>query len=123
MQAVAEHIDYKALYEQAELKIASLAFELDKLKKMLFGSKHERFVATNDKDANPQLSLDLDLETMEACKITDASKVSYIRTKTEITENKPKVHPGRMKLPGLLRREVILVQPATDVTGLKKNRR
>ena len=61
MQAVAEHIDYKALYKQAELKIASLAFELDKLKKMIFGSKHERFVATNDKDANPQLSLDLDL--------------------------------------------------------------
>jgi transposase len=120
MQAVAEHIDYKALYEQAELKIASLAFELDKLKKMIFGSKHERFVATNDKDANPQLSLDLDLETIKACKITDASKVSYIRTKTEITENKPKAHPGRMKLPEHLRREVILVQPATDVTGLKK---
>lgn len=120
MQAVAEHIDYKALYEQAELKIASLAFELDKLKKMLFGSKQERFVSADGNQLNPQLTLDLDLETIKACKITDASKVSYIRTKTEITENKPKVHPGRMKLPGHLRREVILVQPATDVTGLKK---
>ena len=124
MQPVAEHIDYKALYEQlrqeADITIASLKLQLEQLKKMIFGSKHERFVTTNDKDANPQLTLDLDLETIAACKITDASKVSYIRTKTEITENKPKAHPGRMKLPGHLRREVILVQPATDVTGLKK---
>ena len=120
MQAVAEHIDYKALYEQAELKIASLAFELDKLKKMIFGSKQERFVGADNTQLSPQLTLDLDLETIKACKITDASKVSYIRTKTEITENKPKAHPGRMKLPEHLRREVILVQPAVDVTGLKK---
>jgi transposase len=119
MQAVAEHIDYKALYEQAELKIAALAFELEKLKKMIFGSKQERFVNAAAQD-DPQLTLDLDLETIAACKIMEASKVSYIRTKTEVTENKPKVHPGRMKLPDHLRREVILVQPESDVTGLKK---
>src|SRR3954467_454118 len=123
MQAVAEHIDYKALYEQlkeeADITIASLKLQLEQLKKMIFGSKHERFVAASGQD-NPQLTLDLNLETIAACKITDASKVSYIRTKTEVTENKPKAHPGRMKLPGHLRREVILVQPATDVTGLKK---
>ena len=119
MQATAEHIDYKALYEQAELKIAALAFELEKLKKMIFGSKQERFVSAAGQD-NPQLTLDLDLETIAACKIMEASKVSYIRTKTEVTENKPKAHPGRMKLPEHLRREVILVQPEVDVTGLKK---
>jgi transposase len=120
MQSVAEHIDYKALYEQAEVKIASLAFELDKLRKMIFGSKHERFVAANGNEATAQLALDLDLETIKACKITEASRVSYIRTKTEVRENQPKAHPGRMKLPEHLRREVILVQPDRDVTGLKK---
>ncbi len=120
MQSVAEHIDYKALYEQAEVKIASLAFELDKLKKMIFGSKHERFAATNDNHLSPQLTLDLNAETIATCKITDATKVSYIRTKTEVTENKPKAHPGRMKLPEHLRREIILLQPDADVTGLKK---
>lgn len=120
MQLTAEHIDYKALYEQAELKIASLAFELDKLRKMIFGNKHERFVAANGNETTAQLALDLDLETIKACKITEASKVSYIRTKTEATENKAKTHPGRTKLPEHLRREVILVQPDTDVTGLKK---
>ena len=120
MQATAEHIDYKALYEQAELKIAALAFELEKLKKMIFGSRHERFVTATENADSPQLTLDLDLETIKACKIMEASKVSYVRTKTELTENKPKAHPGRMKLPEHLRREVILVQPNVDVTGLKK---
>ena len=120
MQSTAEHIDYKALYEQAELKIAALAFELEKLKKMIFGSKQERFVTATGTEDNPQLTLDLDLETIAACKVLEASKVSYVRTKTEVTENKPKVHPGRMKLPEHLRREVILVQPENDVTGLKK---
>src|SRR5438309_696892 len=124
MQVVAEHIDYKALYEQlkeeTDFTISSLKRQLEQLNKMIFGSKHERFVAADHSQDNPQLTLDLDLETIAACKITEASKVSYIRTKTEITENKPTVHPGRMKLPEHLRREVILVQPATDVTGLKK---
>src|SRR4051812_16609596 len=127
MQCAAEHIDYKALYEQRgeeilELRgaIASLTQQLEQLKKMIFGSRHERFVATDDNKANPQLSLDLDAETIAACKITDATKVSYIRTKTEVTENKPKAHPGRMKLPEHLRREITILQPQSDVSGLKK---
>lgn len=124
MQSIAEHIDYKVLYEQfkeeTDYTIASLKHEIAQLKKMIFGSKSERFVATDDKATNPQLSLGLDAETVAACKITDATKVSYIRTKTEVTENKPKAHPGRMKLPEHLRRETTILLPQTDVTGLKK---
>src|SRR5690349_21057089 len=118
MQQAAEHIDYKGLYEQAELKIASLSFELNKLRKLIYGSKHERFVPADNQDG-AQLVLDLDAETIAACKITDGTRVSYIRTKTEVTENKPKLHPGRTKLPEHLRREVILLQPDTDTTGLR----
>lgn len=120
MQPVAEHIDYKALYEQSQIAIASLTHQLEQLKKMIFGSKSERFVAVDDKADSPQLSLGLDAETVAACKITDAKKVTVIRTKTEVTENKPKAHPGRMKLPEHLRRETTVLMPDTDVTGLKK---
>jgi transposase len=121
MQQVAEHIDYRVLYEQSQLTIASLTHQLDQLKKMIFGSKHERFVptATDDK-ANLQLSLGLNVETIAQCKITDATKVEYIRTKAEVTSNKPKAHPGRMKLPEHLRRETTILQPETDIRGLKK---
>ena len=127
MQAVTEHTDYKLLYEQQkatneELQFQNMALtlQLDKFKKMLFGSKSERFVATDDNKNNLQLKLDLDAETIAACKITDATKVEYIRTKTEVTPNPPKAHPGRMKLPEHLRRETTILQPDTDVTGLKK---
>jgi transposase len=122
-------VDYKALYEQqlkitADLHFAIEAFkhEITQLKKMIFGSRHERFEAAGPdsllgKDS-AQLSLDLDADTIAACKITDATEVKYIRTKTEVTPNKP--HPGRAALPEHLRRETIILQPDTDVTGLKK---
>ena len=100
--------------------IADLTHQLEQLKKMIFGSRHERFVATDDNKTNLQLSLALDAGTIAQCKITDATKVEYIRTKTEVTVNKPGSHPGRMKLPGHLRRDTIILQPDTDVTGLKK---
>jgi len=120
MQPAAEqHIDYQALCMEQQLKIASLTHQLHQLQKMIFGSKSERFVAA-DTAASAQLSLALDAAIIAQCKITDTTKVSYIRTKTERTANTPKTHPGRMKLPEHLRRETIIVQPEADVTGLRK---
>ena len=40
--------------------------ELAVLKKMVYGSKSERFIATNESKVNPQLSLGLDAETIAA---------------------------------------------------------
>ena len=126
MQVAAPNTDYKVLYEQAQAVNEQLQFEmtdlkhqLDQLKKMIFGSKHERFVPSNNSINNLQLSLNLEAETIEQCKITDATKIEYIRTKTQVIEDK-KPHPGRMKLPEHLRRETTILQPDTDVTNLKK---
>jgi|SRR6266545_154650 len=134
MQTAITHIDYKTLYDEqlekiagltslnAELnfKIASLTHQLEQLQKIIFGSKHERFVPTDESKTNLQLTLDLNADTIAQCKITEATKVEYIRTKTQVTENKPKAHPGRMKLPEHLRRDTIILQPDTDTAGLKK---
>ncbi len=117
MLQAAEHTDYKVLYEQSQATILSLTHQLDQLRKMIFGSKHERFVPAA---ASAQLCLPLEAATIAQCKITDVTKVSYIRTKTELIANTPKTHPGRMKLPEHLRRETIIVQPDADVTGLRK---
>ena len=126
MQATAEHIDYKLLYEQQaqiinglNATIDSLKLQIIKLAKMLNGSKHERFVATDDNKTNPQLALELDADTIAACKVTDTTKVEYIRTKTEVI-HKPLAHPGRMKLPENIRRETTVLLPDCDVSGLKK---
>ena len=120
MEAVETHIDYQGLYNELEVKYISLQHELEKLKKLVFGSRHERFVAVDENKVNLQLSLDLDAETIAQCKLTGAEKIAYIRTKTEVTDNKPKVHPGRLGLPENLRRETTILQPDADISGLKK---
>jgi transposase len=43
MQPTAEYTDYKLLYEQSQATILSLTHQLEQLKKMIFGSKSERF--------------------------------------------------------------------------------
>lgn len=118
-------VDYKQLYEQQLLLIESLKHtvkdlqhQLGQLRTMVFGSRQERFVASDNSKVTGQLALLLDADTIAACKITNSTKVSYIRNKTTVLRNTP--HPGRSKLPEHLRRQVIVIEPDTDVSGLKK---
>jgi transposase len=142
MQGTQSNIDYKELYEQQLIRIADLneeiekhsslaadlreevavvTFELNQLKKMVFGSRRERFIpAPGITKAELQLALGLDAETIAQCRITSATKVEYIRTRAEVIPHKPKPHPGRMKLPEHLRRETIILKPEEDLSGLKK---
>ena len=115
-------IDYKLLCEQKDEQIAQLTYqlaavnlELDKLKKMIFGSKHERFVPAE----NPsQLSLDIQAQAI-AERIVITEKVEITRTSTIITESR-KEHPGRTKLPEHLERRELIVEPAENVSLCKK---
>ena len=134
MKTTGNIADYKFLYDQLHLqydelearfadqqdRFTDLTHQLAQMKKMIFGSRHERFVATDDNNPSPQLTLDLDADTIATCKITDVKKLTVLRTKTAVTFHKPKPHPGRMKLPETLRRETVVLMPDCDVTGLKK---
>ncbi len=132
------HIDYKQLYEQQLVEIGklnealsiekrelgdqitALSAEVARLRKLIFGVKVERFVpAANATPAQLQLALDLDADTVAQCKITSATTVHYVRTRVEVID-KPKAHPGRMKLPEHLRRQTFLLKPDSDVSGLQK---
>jgi len=97
-------IDYKTLYEESveryekfvnesSLKIAAFQHELDNLKRLIFGSKNERFVPAESSPS--QLSLDIQTDTVAACSVTKTQKIEYIRNTNQIT----KEHPGRTKLP------------------------
>jgi len=134
--------DYKQLYEeQAQLRkdqmklyeeqvqistelkdeLSALKQEMALLRRMMYGSRREYFrPAPGVTAAELQLSLDLDVETVAQCRLAEAKVVEYIRTKAEVTPGKPKPHPGRMKLPEHLRREVFLLKPDMDVSRLQK---
>jgi len=123
MQA-APGIDYKSLYEQQKLQnnelqlaVKTLQQQLAQLQKMIFGSKHERFVPS---DAHPsQLALDIEAEAVAACSVADAKKISYVKTNM-LVEQKPLIHPGRMKLPESLRRQEIIIEPVADITSCRR---
>ncbi len=107
--------DYKELYEASILRIAKLESELAQLKKMIFGSRQERFVPLPSD--HPQLSLGIEAEAV-ATSVVSTQKINYTRTNVTV-EQQPLLHPGRMKLPESLRREEIRIEPAGDLTGCK----
>jgi transposase len=125
--------DYKALYEEQvkivhdqakkidelTFRLQEFAHQLSRFKKLTFGSKHERFVPTDPHQESAQIALALEVETAGECKITDVKKITYLRTKTEVTKN-TKPHPGRHALPADLRRETIVLTPDIDTSRLKK---
>ena len=65
MQEVATHTDYKGVYEESQLVIAQLRHELDQLKKMIFGSRQERFIPGQSNDPS-QLSMGLPAQQVTA---------------------------------------------------------
>lgn len=86
---------------------------------MLFGSKQERFIPEPAKGSMVQGSLDLHPDVMAACEMTTTTEVTHQQTHTEVVTQR-KEHPGRMKLPDHLRREVILLEPGQEVSGLRR---
>jgi transposase len=107
-------IDYKEKYEELYLEHINLRHELDQLKRLVFGSRHERFVPST-----PQEQLALGLEATHASSQTislaPVQTIEYTRTKNTSTE---KVNTGRMRLPADLPREEVILEPDQDVSGL-----
>ena len=117
MQEITTDIDYKALFEKAQLEIAFLKQELAQMKKIIFGSRNERFMPAHT-NGPQQLSLNVEAEEIAAVKITDAKKISYTKLIKEVTP--AKLHPGRNPLPEHLERREQIIEPADDTTLLKK---
>lgn len=97
---------------EKDIEIAYLKQELAQLKRMIFGSKSERFTGN---DPN-QLSLGLNIAQAEAPEI-ETEQISYTRKKSS---PKTKNSPVRLALPSHLHREVITLNPQEDVSGAKR---
>jgi transposase len=107
-------IDYKILYEKLVAQNATLQHELDNLRRLIFGSKNERFIAAES--SLSQLSLDMPSDAVGEYSVTKTQKIEYVREHTQIT----KEHPGRTKLPEHLERREIIIEPAEVTEGCKK---
>jgi transposase len=105
-----EHIVVeKAHYDALRNRVEMLQMQLSQLQKMIFGSKHERveFASPN------QLLLDLGLSPLPEVE-TKTEDIAYTRTKTKV-----KAQPNRSPLPADLPREVVVIEPEEDTTGMK----
>ena len=98
--------------EELLITVVKLHHELAQFKRLVFGSKSERFAPSASPD---QLALGLAVEQINQPEVT-AQKVEYTRTIAK-PDNKP-VPTGRMKLPANLPREQVIIEPEEDVTGL-----
>lgn len=109
-----ETVDYKEKYELACVELINLRHELDQLKRLVFGSRHERFIPATPEE---QLSLGLNAEQKEAAPVP-TQKIEY--TRIQKASSSEKVSTGRMKLPADLPRERVMIEPTEDVTGMEK---
>jgi len=97
---------------EKDLRISYLEQELAQLKRMIFGSKSERFIP----DDPGQLSLGLDIEQQQESEQQETEDVAYKRRKGK----KKKEIPVRLPIPSHIRREEIVIEPAEDTTGAKR---
>lgn len=99
---------------QLKFDYQKLKHELDQLKRLVFGSRHERFIP-----AEPQEQLALGLALPAPVQpVVSVQTIEYTRTKAQPA--KKEGNGGRMKLPADLPREQIIIEPKEDVTGFKK---
>ena len=92
-------------------KFSSMKFELSQLKRLVFGSKRERFVSNGE---DGQMSLPFEVEALRDETEPPTEKISFTRRKAN-----RKNHHGRLPLPDHLPVEEITIEPEEDVTGLK----
>lgn len=88
--------------------------ELDQIKRLVHGSKHERFAPSTSPD---QLALALNVEPSEKVEVVSSQKIEYTRVKTKV-ERKPPI--GRQLLPASLPRERVVIEPEIDLANYKQ---
>lgn len=106
---VAQNTLIKKLEEQTTSRIQQLEHELEQLKKLIYGSKQERFVGQVNTN---QLSL------FNSEEQTNKSDPAVQKQHIEYNRNITKKHPGRTELPDHLPVEEVVIEPEEDTTGM-----
>ena len=90
-----------------------LSFQNDQLRRLIFGSKRERFIPQSHPG---QLTIDFE---PQAAEIEASVKAEQEKIRVEYERKKAKKeHPGRMQLPAHLPVNEIILEPAEDTTDM-----
>ena len=94
-------------------ELEAAKFQIEQLRRMIFGSKRERFVSSINAQ---QLALEFEPKTAEIEEAVKAEReqirVEFLREKTK------KAHPGRVALPSHLPVIETIIEPQEDTTGM-----
>lgn len=102
-----------SIIETQQLTIQNLQLQLIQLNKIVFGSRHERFIGTRDENA-PTL---FDVPPLAEVISSGTTTVTYEKTNRQLQPN----HKGRNSFPENLRREEQILYPeGIDVANAKK---
>ena len=104
--------DEKILHLTRENK--QLKYEMAQLRRLIFSSKTERFVANAIGDNQGSLFAETKEENAAKEKEITTEKISYNRKKVN------KNHKGRNKIPEHLPIQEVIIEPEEDTTGMKK---
>jgi hypothetical protein len=105
-----ENEDLVKTNKKMEARLNDMQFQLDQMKRLIYGYKRERFIKNADEN---QLTLPFDVPPETEVE-KQQETITYTRTKT-----KRKNHPGRMSLPDNLPVKEIVIEPEEDTTGMK----
>lgn len=95
-------------------ELAWYKLEVERMKRVIFGSKSERYISNQDDPS--QLSLELDVEKPEEEPV-EKEEITYKRDKPG---KKEKSVPVRMAIPAHLPREEYIIEPEENIEGAKK---
>ena len=101
-----------SLLAEKDFLLLKFKTELAQLRRLIFGSKSERFVSSENPE---QTSLALHVEQPVSSPSCEKETITYEREKN----HSKKVHAGRLPIPAHIPRIEIEVKPTEDVTGLK----
>ena len=101
------------LLSKANQKNSYLKFQIEQFKRAMYGSKKERFIASENPE---QLSIPFEVDEK---KVTEAVETVVEEITYERKKAGSKNHPGRLALPSHLLVNEIILEPTENVEGLE----
>lgn len=95
-----------------EQEVSYLKFQIEQFKRAMYGSKKERFIASENPE---QLAIPFEIDEQEVAVAVESVKeqITYQREKSA------KKHQGRMALPSHLAVNEIVLEPIENIEGMK----